>query len=74
MPEFHLGQEVRLVGLTALPDVLQGSNRMPLSCAAAGFEVSSQPGRLNHTHPPCDGPASGLLPGKRAARGHGVSS
>jgi hypothetical protein len=45
VPEFKLGQEVRFVGLTALPYVQQGSNRVALSFAAEGFEQPAQQGK-----------------------------
>jgi hypothetical protein len=38
IPETRLGEEVRFVGLTALPYVLQGTNRVALSFTAEGIE------------------------------------
>ena len=45
VPEFRLGQEVRFVGLTCLPYVAQGTNRVALSFAAEGFELPGQQGK-----------------------------
>ena len=42
VPETRLGQEVKFIGLTALPYVLQGSNRVALSFTADGMEGIGQ--------------------------------
>lgn len=38
VPEFRLGDEVRFVGLVAVPYVAQGTNRVAISWQAEGFE------------------------------------
>lgn len=45
VPEFRLGQEVKFIGLTALPYCMNGSNRVELSFAAEGFEQPGQQGK-----------------------------
>jgi hypothetical protein len=45
VPEFRLGQEVRFVGLTCLPYVMNGQNRVSLSFSADGFEQPAQQGK-----------------------------
>ena len=42
VPVTRLGEEVRFVGLTALPYVLQGSNRVALSFTAESIEGIGQ--------------------------------
>jgi hypothetical protein len=42
VPSTTLGQEVKFIGLTALPYVMQGSNRVALSFTAEGMEGAGQ--------------------------------
>jgi hypothetical protein len=45
VPETRLGQEVKFIGMTALPYVLQGSNRVALSFNAESIEGIGQVGK-----------------------------
>jgi hypothetical protein len=42
VPSTRLGEEVRFIGLTALPYVMQGSNRVALSFTAESIEGIGQ--------------------------------
>ena len=64
VPEVKFGEEVRFNGLTVLPYVLQGTNRVSLSFTAEGIE---RPGRSRASPRPRDG--YGSSSGRRSPSG-----